>query len=189
MFLIDVFECITVAVFFIFSFIGFIAYCSEFIEKKMKTVMKFLKGYTIMLFALTFLLMFSGYSFWPILLTIVTNGLWFYLQMSNFPFINFERPDFYVAMGLSLLCQFFWTIDFVRSTSNAFIIVSFFLFFIWTVPLISISALLALAEEDIQRLSQKSEDSKPREQRNIGAFISRYIQNMSSLPGSKSNNY
>ena len=70
------------------------------------------------------------------------------LLFTGVPFISFTRPDFLLAVVSSVFAHFFMTLHFLESDDGTFITCSYFLLFVWAVPVGMILSLSAVEGPD-----------------------------------------
>lgn len=148
----SVFEGIIALLVVILAFFALIYYGSGFVEERMKTVVKALKGYSIFVDCLLVLFIFSGFESYTTFAVCIANALWTFLLFTGFPFISLVRPDFLLAVACSVLAHFFLMLHFLESDDSTVTTVSYFLLFVWSLPIGIITSLSAVDDyaEDVK---------------------------------------
>ena len=147
-FLATVTEGVATLLFVVAACFALIYYASTFVEERLKSVVTLLKGLAIVVDVLLLIFVFAGFGFWATLLVVLSNGLWTFLLFTGFPFISFTRPDFLLAVVSSVFAHFFMTLHFLESDDGTFITCSYFLLFVWAVPVGMILSLSAVEGPD-----------------------------------------
>ena len=161
-FLFVVFECIIALTAIILAFVAFVYYFSTFAEQRIHTMTNLLKKIAIVVIALSLLLPLSGFSWYIFVITLINNLLWLKILNSNFPFISMADPKLVIAFVLTIFSHFFYMLYFLGVNVSFFVVVSYFFFFVWFLPILILSSLCALDEDQAtNRMVQEPSQSQP----------------------------
>ena len=186
--LITLLEFIVSFVLLIFVFFIFIFYFSSFAEEKMKKVQSLILYLTYFILALTTMLPFSGFPWYVCILTTGTNLLWLYIQKSGFPFITLEFPPLVIAFICTIFDHFLLVLHFLHGDESFWLIVNYFIIFVWILPILILSSLCALDEDQVEKPEEKQQQQQTTEQKQtnknvLGKFIGRMLKKAEeSLP-------
>ena len=142
--------------------ISLIYYFSAFVEERMKSMTKIMKILNIIILVLSLLLIFSSFSIYLSITIIISNVLWLFILYTDFPYINFLRLDFILAVlatviSHSLLMMHFIKYDEYSSLTTA----SYFVLYVWIMPILIIISLDALENDEfVEEDSNENENQK-----------------------------
>ena len=150
-FLITIFECLIAIVALVLTFISFVFYFSTFVEEKMRNMKKVIQIITYIVLGLSLFLPISGFSWYICIITIATNVLWLMIQNSNFPFVPLTEPKLFIAFILTIFNHFFFMLHFLSDGASFFTVVSYFFLYVWFIPILILSSLCALDEDQVEQ--------------------------------------
>lgn len=137
-------EGVTTLILVVAACFALIYYASTFVEERLKPVVGVLKVFAIIIDVMLVLFIFSDFGVLATLAVVGSNALWTFLLFTGFPFISAVRPDFLLAVVSSVFAHFFLTIHFLESDDGTFITCSYFLLFVWALPVGMILSLSAV---------------------------------------------
>jgi hypothetical protein len=180
---------ITVAEAVVFLFVAvscgmaFIYYGSTFVEERLKSFTKYLKVQAVFTLVLILLMPFTQFSMLVFVPVLASNGLWSFLLFTGFPLISMDRPDLVLAVIASVLAHFLMTLHILEHDINVFASASYFLLFVWLLPLEMMISLTAAGDGE----APNSEPSAEKHQSAAGQFIARLLKRAEeSLPHANS---
>jgi hypothetical protein len=156
-FLLIVLECIVSVVALVLVFIAFVYYFSNFIEEKMKKCKVIIKYLTYLVLAISLLLPLSGFPWYIFAVVFVTHVLWLRIQNSGFPFISLDNPVLFISFICTIFSHFLFMLHYLSEDAPFFRVVSYFFLFVWLIPILILSSLCALDEDQIQQGTNTTE--------------------------------
>lgn len=128
--------------------LAFIYHSKTFFEARMSSVMTGLKIYALFIVGVSFIMPFAGLSPWLFLSVLLTGVAWLNLFARNFPFVNFLSVHFIAPFVLAVVSHCLFTIEMLSGFDcGLFETFSFFVLFVWGIPLVAASAICSLDEE------------------------------------------
>ena len=159
--IIEIFEFLFFFLLFIILFLISIYYLSIFFEGRLKIMNQFLNLLSFLNLSFTLFLPFVGFSIFLATFSFISNGLWIIIHLSGFPFISLSRPDFIIAIILSVFNQAIWLLHFLGTNNTIFIRLSFFFFFIWIIPLTLLVSISSLENDKVtEQMNSKGSSYK-----------------------------
>lgn len=189
-FLITIFECVIAVIFIIIIFMVFVFYFAQFAEEKMNKMKKYLLYLTYFICGLSFMLMFSGFEWYAFIPALVTNLLWLYIQYDGFPLISLNSPVLVIAFVMTIVSHFFFMIHFLGDEDTSFWrIMCYFILIVWLLPILVLSSLCAVDEDQVGQPEEKKSPSQPSNQPASKSVFSKMISRLlkkaeTSLPHS-----
>jgi hypothetical protein len=122
-------------------------YGSTFVEERLTSFVRLVKGLAVGIMLLFVLLPTSRLPLTVIASVIVSNGIWAFLLFSGFPLISPYRPDFFLAIISSVFAHFFMFVHFLGDgETGGFLAAAYFVLFVWSLPSLMIVSLSAVEE-------------------------------------------
>lgn len=135
-----------IAIFVIIGLVlAFVYHVRSFFEPRMSSVVTALKLYALFVMFASLLMPFAGISNWVFLSVFVTGGMWLNLLTSNFPFVNIASVRFIAPFLMCVVSHCLFTYHMILGWDcGVFLTMSYFVLFIWGIPLVAATALCAL---------------------------------------------
>lgn len=173
-FILTILECIVSVIAMILIFVAFVYYFSNFVEERMRKVQALMKNLTLVVLGISLLIPLSGFPWYIFVIIFATNSLWLWVQYSGFPFISLGDPKLAISFICTILSHFLLMLYYLSQDASFFQIVSYFFLFVWFIPILVLSSLCALDEDQVEQTNSKTNDQdiqpQPRRTQSKGVF-------------------
>lgn len=157
---------------------AFLYYSSTFVEERISAFTKFLKIFTVVILALSFLFPLSSFPNSVFFMVFFNNLMWVILVYRGFPLMNYVQPEFFLGFGSTVFSHLFLMLHFLRSSpKSAIITISYFILYVWLIPILIITSLSAVEDNSTNQPTDKPADpSKPKSKSFIKKFFDRMLK-------------
>lgn len=160
-------------------FFSFLFYMIGFIEERVSLTVKF--GWCLIFYNLFcgFLLLFTDFSIFTAITTLITNGFWIYMFFHGFPFISMTSFSLIGGIISTFISHFLWLYELIQFQMPGFFALSLYITLVWGIPILTATSLFTYDESSIHQSSSNNRASYPKSA--LHEFLEKKLQLIKSI--------
>ena len=163
----------------LFIFFSFLFYMISFIEERISLTVKF--GRCLIFYNLIcgFLLLFTDFTIFTAITTLITNGFWIYMFLHGFPFISMTSFSLIGGLISTFISHFLWMFELLEYQMPGFFALSLYITLVWGIPILTATSLFTYDESSVGQSSSNNRASHPKSA--LHEFLEKKLQLIKSI--------